>query len=631
MRGITATVALACVLGLGPPLFAEEAREPSEGSEAHELAELLAIVAQETAVATKSRMNSDFVPGIVTVLHGDELEALGIETAWEALSMVPGIQVVRERTGLYSVIVRGLPFPFNSGNVRVLIDGVSVGRESAGVNGVSLQIPIQMVERIEVIRGPGSAVYGDFAFMGLVSIVTRKDGARVYARGGGDESLSGGATVTAANPSTGITFTMTAAGFTTNDAAVAEPRRAEEDRGFGRVALGYKGLSLNFEAVSRDVQATRTAPGEPATGDQRHWALDSRWAADLSRTLSAEVHGTYLSNRFNTGPSDFSGAVGDFGADLKWKGWKNQSWLLSASYARAETELGRQMRPPRPGVPGPPSSTVIEDQVQTIAGVTLQDTIDLSGHVAVTAGARFDHNSDIGSHVAPRCAVVWRVAEGHILKAQYAEGFRAPTFFELYGQGVKNNDLEFELNRTAELHYVFRLPDMAARATFFYSKILQMIFVGPGNRFDNDHDARAFGVEGEFETRIGSRLKAQMSLSWVDSKTNRNATHEWKTPPSKADWLGSFALTYRAAAKTLLALRLNHAGERNASEGQNGGYSLLDLTVTQQDLFLPGLQFRAGVKNVFNQRPRYLLEAPNSTETITYPGRTAFAQLAWAP
>ena len=86
-----------------------------------EESKLLAILAEETAVATKTRVNGDFVPGIVSVLHGDELEALGIETAWEALSLVPGIEAVRDPTGNPNVIVRGLEFPFNSGNVKILI------------------------------------------------------------------------------------------------------------------------------------------------------------------------------------------------------------------------------------------------------------------------------------------------------------------------------------------------------------------------------------------------------------------------------------------------------------------------------------------------------------------------------
>ena len=85
------------LLVLALPLFAQE--------EDPELAELLAVIENETAIATKTRMNSDYVPGIVTVLEAEELEALGFHTVWEALAMVPGVQPVRDTPAL-GVILR---------------------------------------------------------------------------------------------------------------------------------------------------------------------------------------------------------------------------------------------------------------------------------------------------------------------------------------------------------------------------------------------------------------------------------------------------------------------------------------------------------------------------------------------
>jgi iron complex outermembrane receptor protein len=170
--------------------FGARAQMPSPpdrpDSEARELEDLVAILSEETAVATKTRMNSDFVPGVVTVLHGDELEALGVETAWEALSFVPGILAVRDRVGLPSVLVR-VCRSVQLRQPRVLVNGAALARELAGINGTSLYIPIQLVERIEVIRGPGSVVYGDFAFMGLV---TSSRGRQARARGADHVSLA---------------------------------------------------------------------------------------------------------------------------------------------------------------------------------------------------------------------------------------------------------------------------------------------------------------------------------------------------------------------------------------------------------------------------------------------------------
>src|SRR3954465_8989202 len=110
------TFAVAAALLIALPLFAIDADQQQQKGEEKELEELLSIVQQETDVATKTRMNSDYVPGIVTVLEGDELEALGIANAGEALGLVPGMQAMRDDRGSPSVIVRGFDFPFNSGN-----------------------------------------------------------------------------------------------------------------------------------------------------------------------------------------------------------------------------------------------------------------------------------------------------------------------------------------------------------------------------------------------------------------------------------------------------------------------------------------------------------------------------------
>ena len=157
-----------------------------------ELKELLAVLDEETAVATKTKMNNDYVPGMVTVLHGEQLEALGVKTVAEALAMVPGIQVARLSTGEPTVKVRGIAFPFNAGNVKVMLNSIALSRESSGINSSVLLTPLAQVDRIEVIRGPGSSIYGNFAMAGVVNIITKHPGGRLFGQAGDDESRGGG-------------------------------------------------------------------------------------------------------------------------------------------------------------------------------------------------------------------------------------------------------------------------------------------------------------------------------------------------------------------------------------------------------------------------------------------------------
>jgi iron complex outermembrane receptor protein len=603
-----------------------------------ELKKLMAILAEETAVATKTRMNGDFVPGIVTVLHGEELEALGFETAWEALSLVPGLQAVRDASGTPSLIVRGLDFPFNSGNVKVLVNGVPLSRESAGINGIALQVPVQQIERIEIIRGPGSVVYGDFAFNGLVNVVTSKRGRRAFLRGGGDEAKAGGAQLQWGDSTNGSELSLAGALWSSADAPVNVVRSAEERRGWGSLLLRQRGFAFAAEAITRDLDDTSAAPGNRVTTDQTHWAVQARYERELRPALRGELRGGFLDNRFDTFSTDFEGSVAELGVELRWEGWRKHAFLFGASYSLGEIDLASfevppaapPAGPPPPGSPPPrPPSVSLAGEERNVFGVTLQDQLQISGALALTAGARFDSYSDVGRRVTPRLSLVFRASERNILKLQHAEGFRAPTFFELYAPNRRLPDLSFEINGTTELNYVHRRPRMVGRATLFRSQIRDMIFVRSPGLFDNSREARAHGFELEWEQQLGARLKLLANVSWSDETENRNLQFVGRRSPVTAEWLSNLAALWRATPRTLVAARWNHVGDRGASAA-NDAYDLVDLTATRRDLFGGGLRLRAGVKNLLNHEVRYYAGLPNGVASFRFPRRTFWVELAWA-
>jgi outer membrane receptor for ferrienterochelin and colicins len=608
---------------------------PAAASEDDEAAQLMAILTEETAVATRTRMNGDFVPGIVTVLHGDELEALGVETVWEALSLVPGTQAVRDADGTPSVVMRGIDFPFNSGNVKVLLNSVPLSRESAGINGIVLLTPVALVDRIEVIRGPGSVVYGDFAFMGLVNIVTRQQGGRVYVRGGGNEALSAGGY--AAATVAGWDLALSAAGWTSQDAPLAAPRTAEEDRGFAALLLRRGGFSFTTEGTTRDLRQTSATTGTaaPLAVEQTHWTVEARYQRAWSATLRSELRASWLDNRFVAQNSRFEGDVADSGLELQWDGWRRHSWLAAAGYSRGEIGEASFRVPPPPPIPGAPPRPAppplaLSGEKRDAVHVTLQDRFDLSPAFSLTGGVRFDHYSDLEEgRFTPRLSLVWRASDRHILKLQHAEGFRAPTFFELYAPGSRLPELGFEINATSELNYVYRRPRTVARATLFRTKIRDMIFVRRAGLFDNDHEARAHGFELEWEQQLAPSLKLQANLSAVDEEDDRNAAGITRPTPPSADWLANLALAWRITPRAFLTARWNHVGERHASR-EPRGYDLADVGFTWQDVWQEGLQLRAGVKNVLDSDLRYILSNPMGDNAVQFPGRTFWVQAAFA-
>jgi outer membrane receptor for ferrienterochelin and colicins len=609
---------------LAGPLLALPDPQPAPNTPEPGLEDLLAILQEETAVASKARMNADFVPGMVTVLHGSDMEALGVETVWEALSVVPGLQATRDRDGLPSVVVRGIDFPFNSGNIKILVNSVPLSRDNAGANSTVLLLPIQQVDRIEFIRGPGSVVHGEFAFMGLVNVVTRTQGVRAFARYGGNDAISAGTSLSF-RPGT-WELTVGAAGWRSEEPPLADPLVAHEGRGFGSLLARRGGFSLLAEAIARDLDPVGSVPTQTVDGAQEHWALDARYSRPWA-AVRLDSHATLRNNDFRGGMGSFEGDVRELGLDVSGKTGRHD-WVAGTLYQRSEIDTAVFRRPPFPGRPG--GILTVTDEPRTVWSLLAEDRFDVTGALSLTAGLRFDDDSNVGSRLTPRAALVYRLTDRHIVKAQYAEGFRPPTFFELYGAtGQAATDIDYEVNGTFELNYVYRHPRAVVRATAFHTSLRDMIFVTGPLMFDNVAEATTKGVELEWEQQVGSRLRFLANVTFLDEEETRNLPdYVTSTTPVAARFLANAAAFFRPAPRVLLAARLNHVGERSDDE-ETDGWSVLDLSLALEDVGARGLSLRGGVKNTFDDEIQYVVALPLTVQRNRFPGRTAWIQVAW--
>ncbi|MDH5789744.1 MAG: TonB-dependent receptor plug domain-containing protein, partial [Nitrospinota bacterium] len=189
---------------------------PLKADETDEAAlDLLKVFDEATEIATKSKLNADYVPGMVTVLHGKDLQARGVETLWEALTLVPGFDITINGS-FKQVTVRGVGSTLASGNIKLLWNSIPMNTNIAGLNLQLLEFPVAQVERIEVIRGPGSAVHGEYALTGVVNVITRKQGSQVYGRGGSFETYGGGLLYSWVDPEGEMDLSFNVAGVTSD-------------------------------------------------------------------------------------------------------------------------------------------------------------------------------------------------------------------------------------------------------------------------------------------------------------------------------------------------------------------------------------------------------------------------------
>lgn len=231
---------------------------------------LLEILEKHTELATKTRLNADFVPGMVIVLYGDELEARGISTVGEAMALVPGIHFSLTSDKLGKTVLRGLPRIFASGHVKVLLNGAPL-TTAFGIDPVP-NMPIEQVERLEIMRGPGSAIHGEFAYAGVMNIITRKKDTRVFSSAETDETYKGGGIFSWNIPEKDFNLSLNVTGLTSEGANVSNP-------GTFRVMTDWGDDDYPVTSVPPDVLDPEAIPGDSFDGDKENVGTDD--AADI--------------------------------------------------------------------------------------------------------------------------------------------------------------------------------------------------------------------------------------------------------------------------------------------------------------------------------------------------------------
>ena len=123
------TLIVLLVLAAGNSARAQETAEDAEMSQFLELLE------QQTTLATKTRLNADFVPGMISVLNSEQLQRRGFRIVWDALASLPGVLASSDETGMRSISVRGIGNLFEPAKIKLLLNGESVNASASATTG----------------------------------------------------------------------------------------------------------------------------------------------------------------------------------------------------------------------------------------------------------------------------------------------------------------------------------------------------------------------------------------------------------------------------------------------------------------------------------------------------------------
>jgi len=631
----------------------------NESADDAALMDLLQVLDQETEIATKTKMNVDFVPGLVSVFYGDDLQSRGVDSVKEALALIPGVELSISSQGQTEVFVRGIGTAFSSGKLKVLLNGVPFNA-TLNVSTTALDLPTEQIDRIEVVRGPGSAIYGEFAFNGVVNIITRRDNQQAYVRAGSLGTKVVGGLLSKKFNDRDLSVSLSFSGTYKDGDSVKTGSDVLENTSFAGLSNSpgtsnekERDTAVIFQSEYGDTkfsaQYVKSAKGDYFGFANALPSYDNKILRELSlfavnaETLLVKSDDMDISAfigwhdfRLESGLHEFypqginfgagvfpDGVIGSpnyqemkyrLGSELHYQGIERHDILAGVEwlYTRQGDTYAKRNYDPNTMTPVPldeyrgNENWLEEGLTRESIGLYLQDQFAFNEKLTMTAGLRFDSYDDVGNDLSPRLAAVYRIKEHQTVKVQYSTAFRPPTFIET---STKNNpvvagnpDIESEHIRSFELGYVFNNEINKFRATMFYEDLHDLILVDTTSKIYVNHgEVHTRGLELEYVRNFGHKFRVDSNAAYV--RPWNSSTDDYLSDIAQVT--ANIGLMYRVAHDYNITGQYRYVGERKRDEADPRedlqAYQVLDVTVSANNVGNYGLTIRGGVKNLFDE------------------------------
>ena len=599
------------------------------------------VVSLDQVVVTASRREQRLEDVVVTteLLTREDLERTGASDLLSVLVEQTGIELQGGHPAGAGVMLQGI----GSERVLVLLDGQPLVGRISGVFDIS-RIPTSAVERVEVVKGPQSTLYGSEAMGGVINIITR-----------------------APEPHTVGVSAMAMAG--------------SQNRRDGRagLVLGRGSLATSVDVSHRTMGA---APGQGQSVGSLAARTDVsgklRWTPDTAFLMEASVLALDERQRWRTG------SFYNFSDNVQWSGSVGAVWrrgrhrLAPTIFASVYDHLARASTQSKP-IAGDTGQRQIQRLYQaellynaplgssgahaldlglqlrhdeTEAGrvdgglrslTSVEPFVQLevapAPGVSLVPGVRVSHNSEWGTHVTPRVAARWQPSDRLTLRASAGSGYRAPDFKELYmffqntavGYAVVGNvDLHPETSRNITGGAEWGSERAYVRGQAFWNGFRDFIetraITGPDEppvfQYQNvdDGSTRGIDLEGELSVRALRVAGGYSALATRDDATGRpllgRPTHSARSTVSHALPFGT-----RASATTVFTGRTPM--QRDDASGEvtswRDAFVRIDLRLAQR--LAGGLELVAGADNLFDKQP---------AQWAGFTGRHLYTALSWS-
>lgn len=603
---------LAIVLGLSPAIAAADIAIQAETK-------------QPEVEVTASRVSETVDQSLasVSVITRAAIERSGAQDFIDLLRLIPSVDFAR--TGgagsATSVFLRGT----NSNHVLVLVDGVRVASADTGSYDFA-QLPLDAVERIEIVRGPRASYWGSDAIGGVIQIFTRKlDGAHLAAGigsyGSSEASVgyghwgdSGGFSVQLGARHVQGFSSQNLLGYSYNPDDDGHQNHNIAAR--GALVAGTQTLSASLLSSEGSVDFDANPDNDQGHSKMRNQSAGINLEGPLTEDWQQRLSFAVARDRLET-PAFFS----LFRTQRESLGWQNDFTLSSTQHLVAGLDFVHEH-----GINTDTFTTVPQYQGTRDNSAVFGGWRAVYGMIDTEISGRYDHNSEFGNTFTGSAAMGWQFSEAGRLIGSVGQGFRGPNLNEQFSPGyggyyIGNPDLDPERSHTAELGLEYRLDSankISARA--FSTRIHNLIDFSGGskNQAINLHHAAIDGLELEhaWHAEVWS---ISNNATWQDPRNEDSHAPLLRRPKLKLS-----SLTERSFGDKLNAgIELTWSDRRHdVGHTMLGSYALVNLRASY--VLTPEWKLTARIENLLDRD--YSLAYGFNT-----PGRSGYLDMVWQP
>lgn len=631
---------------------------------------------QAAHIATLTNQNIDYQPFILSVWEHRDLVAFGAYTLKDAILLVPGIEMTGDTINNRTPIIRGSN-PFAYGQTKLLIDGILVNDQSFDSYNAYLDFPIDLIKRIEVVRGSGSFIEGVNGYSGTINVITfahdavsGSDRGSVFAGAGSNDARQAG--IYRRFDVAGGKFAVDA--FTQRDNARSPVTVSDRFGKPGSAPLQMKqnggGLSYYNDAFYLKGRVNDYMHGS-AFGNL--YALPNPEGVQKTPSLNLEAGYRFRPYRdaellINGGYSEDSWAsdarslpAGPFFKEGYWAflelknrrsyggisgiytGLKDHTLSAGYTYKDEGTYNLRSVTTNR--LTGGPDLVdysltapfLNAPSAQRISHkYSLEDQIAISPEIALALNAGGVRTSDIGNAHYLRGALVYQPQRRHIFKLMVGNSYRLPSWQEMYTANnpsrIGNPDLKPEHVVSYEAQYLYK-PTVSTTAgiNLFYLRNKEQIALDSHFTYQNMGSRDILGVESEIRGSFGEKNLYALSYSYLNGETIKGSeTIDYLTHSSTQILKGALSYALTPQLRAGIVGRYENPKKREPNDPRSGAteaFSSIDLNLGWENE--EGFYLQGSVKNICNRIYRYPSIVNTYPDDLPVEGRTAYLRGGW--